>query len=210
MKLHVAFDFTQINDALEVARLIAPHADILEVGSLLLYSAGIFAVRAFRKEFPDKMIMVDARLVDRVDESLALFASAGANTVSVLAGASNKTIQQASSFARKYQMNILLDLIDASSPEQSAFDAAQLDVTTLLFQRENQSKGAIELLEQWQNIRENTKLPIFIAGKIDRASITNILKLKPQGIVIGSSITLAKNPAEEAEFFKNQLIQSTL
>jgi len=46
-------------------------------------------------------------------------------------------------------------------------------------------------------IRGNTNLPIFIAGKIKRTNVSDVLKVKPNGIIIGTSIVGAENPQDE-------------
>jgi 3-keto-L-gulonate-6-phosphate decarboxylase len=51
-------------------------------------------------------------------------------------------------------------------------------------------------------IQGNTQLPIFVSNHIKRETVEKILSVKPNGIVIGRSITSASNPAQEAAFFK--------
>jgi 3-keto-L-gulonate-6-phosphate decarboxylase len=56
-------------------------------------------------------------------------------------------------------------------------------------------------IEKWEMVRGNTNLPIFVSAKITRSSIEPIMAINPDGIIIGSAIVDAKNPAEEAQFF---------
>ena len=63
MKLQISFDLTDLDKALDIAAQVAPYVSILEVGSLLLYKYGIQAVERFRKAFPNKTILVDAKSV---------------------------------------------------------------------------------------------------------------------------------------------------
>ena len=45
------------------------------------------------------------------------------------------------------------------------------------------------------------RMPIFVSAKITRNTIHEVMNIKPDGLVIGKSITDTDNPAEEAKFF---------
>ena len=64
MKLQISFDFTDLNRALEIAAQIHDYADILEIGTLLVYANGITAVEQFRKAFPEKVLLTDTKIID--------------------------------------------------------------------------------------------------------------------------------------------------
>ena len=202
MKLQISYDFTSLSQALEVAKITAHVADILEVGTSLIFAEGANAIKAFRTQFPDKVIRADAKIISHSHLILPLFFTAGANQTSVLAGATSSSIQHATTLAHANGSTIALDLIDAASPEQSVVDASILEVDVILFHRNHESKNQDEIIELWQNVRGNTQLPMYIKGKIDRTNITQIINLKPQGIVIGNAIIKADDPAQEAQYFK--------
>lgn len=206
MKLQISYDFTDLQQALDVAKMTAPYADILEIGSLLLQAEGARALKAFKEQFRDKSVFVDLKLVDRFQQSVPFFCQLGAEYISVLAGAPNSAIKHAAALAHKSRAKVALDLIDAASAGQSAMDAATLDVDMILFHKIGESReNELEIDDEWNNIRGNTTLPIFIEAKIDRTTVHTYKKLKPQGLIIGGAITHSSNPAQEAEFFKNLL-----
>lgn len=201
MKLHISFDMPDLERAITVAHSIADHADILEVGSLLILKYGIHAVQTFREKFPGITILADAKIVDRGKDSVSLLAAAGADWITVMAGAGRDVIHSACSTAHHHGKKIMLDLIDAPSPGQSAMDAQNMGVDALLFHKPFDATDNSTLLDQWDMVRGNTKLPIFVSAKIDRENISTITGLHPDGLVIGESITLADDPAQEARFF---------
>lgn len=207
MKLQIAYDFTNLQEALDVAQVTAPYADILEIGSALLQAEGARTIKAFKEHFHDKPLFVDAKLIDRIQHAIPFFGAMGTNYLSLLAGASNTTIKHATSLAHKSGTKMVLDLIDAVSVGQSVMDAATLDIDMILFHKinDNSRDNEIEIEDEWQNIRGNTELPIFIEAKIDRNTVLTYKKLKPQGLIIGGSITHAENPVKEAEFYKTLL-----
>ena len=61
MKLQIAFDFIDLDQGLRIAVETSPPADWLEVGTSLIKSAGIVAVRRFKEGFPKKEIVADMK-----------------------------------------------------------------------------------------------------------------------------------------------------
>ncbi len=203
MKLQISFDMSDLNKALEIAEKIKDFADVFEIGSPLIYGHGLNALISFRRKFPEQTIFVDLKLVDRFNGVIESYAKEGADIISVLAGTSNKAIQKASYFAQKNNVKVALDLVDSYSLGQSAMDAKALDIDLIIFHGPHESTELLDLLEEWQNVKGNTDLPVFAAGGINRTNINKVLELKPNGIIIGSAITKSDDPAREAEFFRS-------
>lgn len=205
MKLQISYDLTNLTQALEIAKKTADFADILEIGTPLIISSGIEAIKAFKKEFPNKPIKADVKLVDRVTDIIPILAKAGASYITVLYGTSNKVIQKAASVAHSNDCKVILDLIDAETMGQAAHDSENLDVDYVLFHYPHEDTDLYSKIDQWETVRGNTKLPIFVSGRINETQIKDILKLKPNGIVIGEAITKSQDPAKAAECFRNLL-----
>jgi 3-keto-L-gulonate-6-phosphate decarboxylase len=68
MKLHIAFDLTDLDHALSIAQAIQQYADIFEVGSLLIYKNGMRAVARFKEQFPNKIVLADVKIADRAKD----------------------------------------------------------------------------------------------------------------------------------------------
>ena len=115
MKLQIAFDLTDLENALTIAQSIQNYADIFEVGSLLIHKYGIQAVTRFKQQFPNKIIVADIKLVDRAKETVIMAADAGADWVTVLAGAKQSTIHNACNAAHERGKKIMLIFIDVLS-----------------------------------------------------------------------------------------------
>ena len=201
MKLQISFDVTDLDNAIDLAKLVADHCDILEIGTLLIYKNGVAAVERFRETFPKKTLLADTKIIDRGKEAVATMASAGADWVTVMAGTGKEVIHSASTMDHQRNVKVMLDLVDSGSPGQSALDAKNLGADALLFHQAYDEKDALILLDKWEMIRGNTTLPIFVSAKITRTTILNILNIKPDGIVVGKSITDADDPAQEAAFY---------
>jgi 3-hexulose-6-phosphate synthase len=205
MKLQISYNLTNLTTALELAQQTAEYADILGVGALLIFKEGIKAIKLFKTTFPNKEISAEIALSEKANETVGLFANAGASYVSVLAGAYHRTIKKAVEACKTHDIKLSLDLLDAHSAGQSAMDAKAMGVSTLILHRTPSSDEPIDIFNEWQNVRDNTMLPVFITGKIDRANIQQIIDLKPQGIIIGTAITKADDPVQEAKYFKSLL-----
>jgi 3-dehydro-L-gulonate-6-phosphate decarboxylase len=203
MKLQITYNFSDITQALEIANHTAEHADILGIGSLLIYKNGVESIKKFKSLFPSHEIFIEIPIFEKAQDTVALFAKAGASYVSVLAGASHSTIKKTIETAKNYDIKIALDLLDAHSHGQSAHDAKTLGVDLVIIHRTVTTQDGSDYITEWQNVRENTKLPVFVTGKIDRVNIQQIIDLKPQGIIIGAAIIKADNPAQEAKYFKS-------
>ena len=93
MKLQISYDFTNLAQALEVAKATAEFADIIEIGTSLLFADGPNAIKAFRTQFPDKIVMADAKIVNHIHVAVPLFLAANIDQISILAGATNSSIK---------------------------------------------------------------------------------------------------------------------
>lgn len=201
MKLHISFDTSDLDKALTVAHAIEQQVDIFEIGTLLIYSHGIHALKKFREKFPQKQLVVDAKIIDRSKDAVPIFAQAGADWITIMAGADRTVIHTGCTMARSLGKKIMLDLSDASSPGQAAMEAQSLGVDTLIFHKPFVEDSHNVLLERWDMVKGNSTLPIFISAHITRENITEVLSLNPAGIIVGSAVVNASNPFEEASYF---------
>jgi len=201
MKLQISFDMVDLEQALEVAKHVAPYADILELGTPLIYRNGIVAVEKFKNAFPDIALLADTKIVDRGRDIVSLFAKAGANWLTVMAGTNKNVIHAACTAAGELNIKIMIDLLDSSSLAQSALEAKNLGASALLFHQPFDEQEALVVMDKWDMITGNASLPIYASGRIDKSTIANFLAMKPYGLVIGKSITETAQPAQQAEFF---------
>lgn len=207
MKFQISYNLPSLSDAINLAQQTAEYADIIGIGSLLLYKEGVNAIKIFKAAFPQKEIFVEAKVIEKAHDTITMFAQAGATYISVLAGALHSTIKKAVETSHTLDIKIALDLLDAQSAGQSAHDAKTIGIDMLIINRmpHLDAHEPTEIEAEWQNVRGNTDIPIFITGKISRDNIQQYLDLKPQGIIIGAAITQAPSPKDEAQFFKSLL-----
>jgi len=201
MKLQISFDLIDLDKAIAIGSQVAQYADIIEVGTILIYHHGTAAVKQFKEAFPDKVILADTKIVDRGKEVVELFASAGADWITVMAGTSPHVIHATTTAAHNANIKVMLDLIDSDSVGQSALEAKNLGADALLFHQPYSETESLVFLDKWDMIKGNSSLPIFVSAKINRENVDKIAALKPDGIIIGLSITDAEDSAQEAHYF---------
>ena len=63
-KLQLALDTLNANEAINLAKLCAPHVDILEAGTPLIKSVGIQIVSRLKDVHPDKIVLADLKSSD--------------------------------------------------------------------------------------------------------------------------------------------------
>ena len=201
MKLQISFDLFDLDKAIAIGSEVAEYANIIEIGTILIYRYGIHAVERFKNTFPEKIILADTKIVDRGKEITELFANAGADWITVMAGTSAYVIHATTTAAHNANMKVMLDLIDASSVGQSALEAKNLGLDALLFHQPYSEKESLVFLDKWDMIKGNTTLPIAVSAKINRDNVDKIVALKPDTIIVGISITDAQDSASEAQYF---------
>jgi len=203
MKLQISFDIPDLEKSIEIAKKVVEFSDVLEIGTILIHKYGIDTVEEFKKHFPDKKILVDTKIIDRGKDIVTLYAKTDVDWVTVMAGTSSKVIHRVCTEAQNHGIDVMLDMVDSTAPGQSALEAKNLGVDAILFHQAYDEKESLVFLDNLDMVQGNTDLPIFISAKINRDNVDKIIEMKPQGIVVGKSITESDDPAKEAKFFYN-------
>jgi len=201
MKLQIAFDLIDLDKAIEIACNVSEYTDIIEIGTLLIYKHGTKAIETFRNHLPQKIILADVKIIDRGKEATSLILNAGADWITVMAGTNKEVIHSVCATAHSLNKKVMLDLLDSTSPAQSALEAKSLGVDALLFHQTIDEEQPLLFLDRWEMVKGNTQLPIFVSAKITRDSLQQVFNVKPDGIIVGKTITSADNPKEEAKYF---------
>ena len=205
MKLQISFDLTDLDKAIEIAKQVEPYADSFEIGSLLLFKYWLASLEKIRETFQEKSLLADAKIVDRGKQTVKLLSDAGANWITVMAGTSKNVIHSSCTTAHELGQHVMLDLLDACSQGQSALEAKSMGVDALLVHRSYEEEDTLKFLDEWDMVRGNSNLPIYVSGRMSRDIVDKIKSVNPDGIIISRAITDAENPLEEAKFFKEAL-----
>jgi len=201
--LQIALDFIDLDRALAMAReAVAGGAEWVEAGTPLIKSVGLDAVRALRKEFQDKFIIADMKVMDAGRTEVEYAAKAGANLVTVLAAAADSTISECVEAAAEYGVKIACDLINTPNPAERARELELLGVdyidvhTPIDAQMEGKSPFAT-----LKEVRANTSLPICVAGGITLNNVQEVIALGGNVMIVGGAITKTKDAKTSAKMF---------
>lgn len=203
MKLHVSFETPDLDHAITCAQQIKPYVDAFEVSTLLLYLHGITALKRFCDTFSDIPILADTKILDRGKDTVTQLAPTGIEWISVLAGTSKNIIHATTTTAHQNGIQVMMNLLDASSIGQSALEAKNLGADALLFHQPYQEEETLKLFDAWDMLHGNTSLPIFVSGHITQETAQEIANLNPSGIVVSKHITEADAPVKAAAYFQS-------
>lgn len=201
MKLQIAFDVPDLNTVITMLPVLQSYADIIEVGSLLIYKYGEEAVKQFRQHLPHTVLLVDGKIVDRGKEATSLFIQAGADWVTVMAGTHKAVIHSACTNAHELGKKVMLDLLDVNSFGQAVLEAKSLGADALVVHRPSDEQEKLLFLDSWEIVKGNTQLPIFVSGITSREAFEEVLTLNPDGVIISLSGEKINTWEEDCAFF---------
>jgi 3-dehydro-L-gulonate-6-phosphate decarboxylase len=111
-KLQLALDLTSLEKTLTLIKMnkAIDQLDIIEVGTVLLASAGAHAIQEVRALFPDKIVVADLKLADAAKAITKMFYDAGADYTTVITAADIKTMEIAQNYAQERGKTIQIEL----------------------------------------------------------------------------------------------------
>lgn len=108
--IQIALDQTQLEPALKVAENVANYVDVIEVGTILAFGAGIDAVRQLRKAHPNHILVCDLKTTDGGAILAKMVFEAGADWLTVSAAAHIATVAACKKIADEFQREIQIEL----------------------------------------------------------------------------------------------------
>jgi 3-hexulose-6-phosphate synthase/6-phospho-3-hexuloisomerase len=189
-----------LDRSVEIAKeAITGGADWIEIGTPLIKSEGMNAIRAMRKAFPDRTILADMKTVDTGAMEVEMAAKAGADVVIILGSADDSTLLDALRSAHKYGVRLMADLISTPDPAKRAVELENLGLdyvnVHIGIDQQMMGKDPISLLME---ISEKIKLQLAVAGGLDAYSAAQAVKAGASIVIVGGNITRSDNVTEAA------------
>ncbi|WP_456366357.1 bifunctional 3-hexulose-6-phosphate synthase/6-phospho-3-hexuloisomerase [Thermococcus sp.] len=196
MILQVALDLTDIEEAMSIAEKAARGgAHWLEVGTPLIKEEGMRAVELLKRRFHDRKIVADLKTMDTGALEVEMAARHGADVVSILGVADNKTIRDAVEVARKYGIRVMVDLIGVGDKVKRAKELEKMGVHYILvhtgIDEQAQGKNPLEDLEK---VVKAVNVPVAVAGGLNLETIPKVIELGATIIIVGGAITKSEDP----------------
>ncbi|WP_155396859.1 3-hexulose-6-phosphate synthase [Methanosarcina barkeri] len=198
--IQVALDLLELDRAVEIAKeAIKGGADWIEIGTPLIKSEGMDAIRTMRKAFPDRTILADMKTVDTGAIEVEMAAKAGADVVIVLGSADDSTLLDALRSAHKYGVRLMADLISAPDPVKRVIELEALGVdyvnVHIGIDQQMMGKDPISLLRE---ISQRVNVQLAVAGGLDASSAVQAVKAGAKIVIVGGNITHSDNVTEAA------------
>ncbi len=194
--VQVAVDTTTLKRGLQIAReAAAGGAQWLEVGTPLLKSEGMEAVRAFKRALKGKVVVADMKTADVGGGEVELAAKAGAGVVHVLGSAHDETIRDAVRAGRKYGCMIAIDLMGIGDKVKRAKEVEAMGVhhVSVHVGVDEQMVG-LSPVKMVRRVAEAVSIPVAAAGGLNSETAPEVSKAGATIIIVGGAITKAEDP----------------
>lgn len=211
-RLQVALDFLILDRALGVAaEAAAGGAEILEVGTPLLKSEGLDAVRALHERHPGIPIVADTKTMDAGRTEMEMAAKAGASFATVLSLASNSTIRECVEVGRNYGISVVVDLVGHPDPVGRAREAAALGATVVgvhcPIDEQMEGKDPFDTLRA---VRAAVDIQVAVAGGIHGGSAAEAAAAGADIVIVGGAISKAPDARKATEALRDALRHGTV
>ncbi|MBL1228459.1 3-hexulose-6-phosphate synthase [Enterococcus sp. BWB1-3] len=207
MKLQLAIDELNLEQALEQLVTLEPFIDIAEVGTPFLIDAGREAVKQIKEKFPQLDVLCDAKIMDAGAYEAQLAYDVGAAYVTVLGITDDLTIKGCVDQAKKQGRKVMADMICVKdlAARIPVIESLGVDVIAVHTGADQQAAGRTPL-EELKEIKKYAKnVEIAAAGGISSQTINEYVALEPDIIIVGSGILNAADPLREAKLIKEAL-----
>ncbi len=210
VKLQLAMDTLDSDEALRLAECTAPFVDILEAGTPLIKSVGIDIVRKLKSIHPEKIVLADLKSSDVGAYEANMAFEAGADIVTTQGITTYATICEVQREADKWKRRAEVDMTGVKDPVARAKEVQAAGVSFVLYHRsidEELTEGALWDEKAVNTVREMCALglDVAIAGGINHDILPLLGGVPIYGIVIGRGITAQPNPAQAAEKIAQQI-----
>jgi 3-hexulose-6-phosphate synthase/6-phospho-3-hexuloisomerase len=194
-------DFTETARALRCAQeAIAGGIDWLEAGTPLIKSEGLDSVRALRKAFPKATIVADLKTMDAGRSEMEMAAKAGADIATVMAAASDATIEECIEAGRNYGIRVAVDLLNIAEPVERAKRVASLGPSHIGVHVpiDDQMRGKASF-ETLRRVAQAVDLPVAIAGGINSETCVDALDAGAQILILGGAVIKSQDAKAAVE-----------
>ena len=191
--LQVALDLLELDRAVEIAgEAVRGGADWIEVGTPLIKSEGMRAVRTLRERFPGHEIVADMKVADTGAVEVEMAAKSGAGIVCILGDADDAVVAEAVRSARRYGVRIMADLINVADPVSRSRELAALGVDYINahvgIDQQMIGRSSLDLLRR---LAGEAGIPFAVAGGLDAETASEAVAAGASVVIVGGNIIKA-------------------
>lgn len=200
MKLQIAFDDSTVEEMIRIGNEVREYVDIFELGTPLVYRFGVEGIKLLKREFPEKTILADFKIMDAGPFECDIAYSAGADITTVLAVSDDDTIRMSAEEAKRQNRELLVDMMNVENIKEKVEFLEEVGVDYICVHTgvDAQKRGENPMAELIEVKKHARNCRVSIAGGVKVDTIADIASHRPDVIIIGSGLTNVKNPAEAA------------
>ncbi|WP_039072881.1 3-hexulose-6-phosphate synthase [Bacillus sp. MSP5.4] len=208
MELQLALDLVNIPEAIEVVKEVEEYIDIVEIGTPVVINEGLRAVKEMKAAFPNLKVLADLKIMDAAGYEVMKASEAGADIITILGAAEDMSIKGAVEEAKAQGNKILVDMIGIKDIKSRAKELDELGVDYICvhtgYDLQAIGQNSFEDLMTIKNVVKNAETAI--AGGIKLDTLPEVVKLKPDLVIVGGGIANQDDKAAAAAKMK-QMIQ---
>ncbi|WP_078544478.1 3-hexulose-6-phosphate synthase [Litchfieldia alkalitelluris] len=211
MKLQLALDLVNIEEAKAVVREVEEFIDVVEIGTPVVINEGLRAVKELKEAFPSLTVLADLKIMDAGAYEVMKASEAGASIITVLGATDDSTIKGAVEEAKKHGSEILVDMINVKNLEERAreIDALGVDYICVHTGYDLQAEGQnpFEQLQTIKRVVKNAKTAV--AGGIKLNTLPEVVAAGPDLVIVGGGITGQEDKQAVASKMKQLISERT-
>ena len=198
--VQMALDSLDFDATVALATKVAPHVDILEIGTPCIKYNGIKLLQTLRAKFPNNKILVDLKTMDAGYYEAEPFYKAGADICTVLGTADIGTIKGVIDVANKYGKEAQVDLINVADKAARTKEVAKLGAHIIGVHTglDQQAAGQTPFADLGLVSGLNLGVKVSVAGGIKPATVKQVVDAGANIVVAGAAIYGAADPAAAA------------
>ena len=198
--VQMALDSLDFDATVALATKVAPHVDILEIGTPCIKYNGIKLLQTLRAKFPNNKILVDLKTMDAGYYEAEPFYKAGADICTVLGTADIGTIKGVIDVANKYGKEAQIDLINVADKAARTKEVAKLGAHIIGVHTglDRQAAGQTPFADLGLVSSLNLGVKVSVAGGIKPATVKQVVDAGANIVVAGAAIYGAADPAAAA------------
>ncbi|MFW5431779.1 MAG: 3-hexulose-6-phosphate synthase [Methylophilaceae bacterium] len=196
----MALDSLDFDATVALAAKVAPHVDILEIGTPCIKHNGIELLKTLRAKFPNNQILVDLKTMDAGFYEAEPFYKAGADICTVLGTADIGTIKGVIEVANKYKKMAQVDLINVTDKKACTLEVAKLGAHIIGVHTglDQQAAGQTPFTDLAMVTGLNTGAKVSVAGGVKANTAGQVVEAGADIVVAGAAIYGADDPAASA------------
>jgi len=202
--LQVALDLINGNRAIQIAKeALEGGADWLEAGTPLIKAEGMEIIRQLSRL---GKVVADMKTMDVGAVEAEMAAKAGAGVISILGLASDETIEEVVKAARRYGIEVMVDLIGVKDVERRAAEVEKLGADYICvhtaIDEQMLGKSAFGELEK---VAKVCSIPVAVAGGINSETAGEAVRKGASIIIVGGAIIKAEDVKKATQDIKKAM-----